>query len=171
MLVTYPRAAEGGGGLGRVRNTQGGVGITGWTEHVSILQVSAEFLLSHLWGNLPALSGRERMVRGMPETAVSSKQSSSMMALKICCFFFFFNNFLSVQSSTFPLEDLRIFYLQNEMQNDPVSAGQTGAPLWRDAPGHGSPSPGRSLMGEAACLFSGAYLWRRKPHAAASVQR
>lgn len=147
------------------------MGITGWTDHVSTLQVSAEFLLSHLWGNLPALSGRERMVRGMPETAVSSKQSSSMMALKICCFFFFFNNFLSVQSSTFPLEDLRIFYLQNEMQNDPVSAGQTGAPLWRDAPGHGSPSPGRSLMGEAACLFSGAYLWRRKPHAAASVQR
>lgn len=52
-----------------------------------------------------------------------------------------------MQSSTFPLEDLRIFYLQNEMQNDPVSAGQTGGPRWRDAPDDGGPSPGHSLIG------------------------
>lgn len=55
-----------------------------------------------------------------------------------------------MQSSTFPLEDLRIFYLQNEMQNDPVSAGQTGEPGWRDASGGGSPSPGCSLIGEGS---------------------
>ena len=51
-MVTYSRAVEGGGWLERVRSTLGGVGITGWTEHVSTLQVSAGFLLSHLWGNL-----------------------------------------------------------------------------------------------------------------------
>lgn len=55
-----------------------------------------------------------------------------------------------MQSSTFPLEDLRVFYLQNEMQNDHVSAGQTGGPWWRDAPDDGSPSPGRSLIGEGS---------------------
>lgn len=90
-------------------------------------------------------------------------------------FFFFFNNFLSVQSSTFPLEDLRIFYLQNEMQNDPVSAGQTRAPRWRDAPGDGSPSPGRSLIGEGSvsllrCIPVEAQAPCRSISAAMSVQ-
>lgn len=147
---------------------------TAWTERVSTLQVSAEFLLSHLWGNLPALPGRERMLRGVPDMAVSNEQSSSMMVLKTCCFYFFFFFFLPifcVQSSTFPLEDLRVFYLQNEMQNDHVSAGQTGGPGGGMHLTMAAPLPAALSLERGARLFSGAYLWRRRPLATASVQQ
>ena len=113
------------------------------------------------------------MLRGVPDMAVSNEQSSSMMVLKTCCFyfFFFFLPIFCVQSSTFPLEDLRVFYLQNEMQNDHVSAGQTGGPSGGMHLTMAAPLPAALSLERGARLFSGAYLWRRRPLATASVQQ